>query len=234
MRALIVALSTLIIAGVALAGSPPDEVFNPHNRVPCDLETVCIDWNFAEGDQGFTAMICEEGGLAVWEHGPTTYVSGAPGDVWGTVLEAEYLSDSGDGISSPAFEVTDDCYLMEVYHYYDIETNYDGCNVTVDNGVEVVVVAPIGGYDGVISTSTTFYAWCVDMEEGFTGHVSTWDSDCFDLSAFMGQLVKVSFDFGSDSSMTYPGWYIAQIQIGSPETTPVDGDTWGQIKHLFK
>ncbi|MFC1573487.1 hypothetical protein ACFL6M_07825 [Candidatus Eisenbacteria bacterium] len=230
MKTLIVALGTLVMAGMAHAGFPPDEVINPHNRVPCGLETVCIDWNFAEGDQGFLPAVCEPGGLPVWEYGPTTFIPGAPGDVWGTVLQANYLNDSGDGLCSPEFAVTADCYLMEVYHYYDIETNYDGGNVTV-NGV---VVAPDGGYDATISTSTSFYAWCVDLEEGFTGHENTWASDCFDLSAFIGQNVIVCFDFGSDSSVTYPGWYIAQVQIGGPEGTPVDGDTWGTIKHLFK
>jgi bacillopeptidase F (M6 metalloprotease family) len=74
----------------------------------------------------------------------------------------------------------------------------------------------------------------VDLEEGFTGHNATWGWDCFDLSQFMDQEVVLCFDFGSDSSVTYPGWYIAQVRVGSDSPSPVEGETWGQIKGMFK
>ncbi len=229
MRNLLLVLGILVFAGAALAEEKPEQISSPHLRVPCNLQSVCIDWDFAQGDQGFTPAVCEVGGAPVWEHGATTFIPGAPGTVWGTVLNADYLNDSGDGLCSPEFEVTAHCNMMEIYHYYDIETNFDGANVTVNGNV----VTPIGGYDAVISTSTAFYAWCVDMEDGFTGHVNTWGADCFDLSAFVGQTVSVCFDFGSDSSVTYPGWYIAQVQIGGLSTSVEEG-AWGGIKSLFR
>jgi hypothetical protein len=230
MRGLLVFLGTLALVGVAFAGNPPDENVTFHERISCDLQSICYDWNFADGDHGFVSAPCDPGGgLAVWAHGATT-IPGAPGTVWGTVLTSDYPSEAGEGICSPAFTVDACCYLMEIYHYYDIETNYDGCNVTVND----VVVPPIGGYDATISTSTSFYAWCVDLEEGFTGHDATWGWDCFDLGEFMGQEVVVCFDFGSDNSVTYPGWYIAQVRVGSDAPSPVEGETWGQIKGMFK
>ncbi len=58
-------------------------------------------------------------------------------------------------------------------------------------------------------------------EEGFTDYDNPWEEQCFDLSAFDGQTIQVEFDFGSDSSVTYPGWYLAYVRIGDPEI-PVD------------
>lgn len=229
MRILATALCVFLVGGVAFAGSPPDENVIVHQRTDCGLQYVAIDWNFAQGNQSFTTAICQTGAVAAaWAWGTCT-IPGAPGTVWGTVLNGSYNNNSGESLIAPAFTVSPSCYLMEVYHYYDIETNFDGCNVTA-NGT---VVAPVGGYDGTISTSTSYLAYCVDMEPGFTGHVSTWGWDCWDLSSYMGQSVVVTFDFGSDSSVQYPGWYIAQIRIGGENPTPAGSPTWGAIKNQF-
>ena len=84
------------------------------------------------------------------------------------------------------------------------------------------------------STSTNYYAFCVDMEQGWTGHDIMQSLDCFDLSAFMGEEVQVSFDFGSDSSVTYPGQYLLYVKVGAAGSTPTEGTTWGAIKGLFQ
>ena len=91
----------------------------------------------------------------------------------------------------------------------------------------------------VISTSTSFYAFCTDLEEGFTGNgfngaSEEWTTRCFDLTPFMGQNVRLEFDFGTDSSVTYPGWYLAYVKVGSEVPTPVEPSTWGDIKNQFQ
>jgi len=95
---------------------------------------------------------------------------------------------------------------------------------------------PLGGYDGTISTSTSYYAYCVDLELGFTDDtLNQWIVDCWDLSAYMGQTIQVSFDFGSDSSVTYPGWYLAYVKVGTTEMAlPTESKTWGSLKSLYK
>jgi hypothetical protein len=192
------------------------------------MEVVTYMWDFATGDHGFTAPnACDSGGSPVWEYGPGGYV-GYADNCWGTILNGSYLNDSGDGLRSPAFMVTDASYLVEIYHYTDIENNYDGGNLEV-NGV---VVPPTDGYPATISTSTAFYAWCVDMEGGFTDD-EPWGERCFDLSEFMDEEVVLEFDFGSDNSVTYPGWYIGYVMVGGTEPSASDGTTWGTIKGLF-
>jgi len=108
---------------------------------------------------------------------------------------------------------------MEVRHYVQSETDYDGGNVSVVGGA---VIPPVAGYPATISTSTFFTAWCVDNEEGFTGSSASgpsenWVDRCFDLSAYNGQTIQVRFDFGSDASVNYPGWYLASVKIGDDE-----------------
>jgi len=197
----------------------------------CELTVVTYDWDFAQGDQGFMPAVCETGGMPVWEYGVEANPE-VPLDVacWGTILNADYVNDSGDGLLAPLFTVTDSAYLMEVSHWLDIETNYDGCNVSV-NGT---VIEPYTVYPATLSTSTNYYAFCVDMEQGWTGHDIMQSLDCFDLSAFMGEEVQVSFDFGSDSSVTYPGQYLLYVKVGAAGSTPTEGTTWGAIKGLFQ
>ncbi len=228
MRALLTVLALVALTGVASADKPVQEVDQP-TPVRCELTCIMYDWDFANDSHGFDPAICEDGGMAVWEYG-TSNIAGAPGDVWGTVLMDDYVNNSGDGLIAPSFTVTASSNMIEVDHYFDIETNFDGGNVTV-NGT---VVTPESGYTATISTSTSYYAYCVDLEDGFTGHDAMWRTDCFDISEWMGQDVVVAFDFGSDSSVTYPGWYLAAVRVGGEGMTPTESATWSHIKSMFE
>jgi len=204
----------------------------------CDFTSVCYDWDFSVSDHGFDPVVCDAG-AQVWEYGATTFVPGAPGNVWGTVLEGNYLNSAGDGLLSPAFTVeTGVCDWLEVRHYIHSErfsptsTLFDGCNVTV-NGV---VIPPLEGYSGIAFTG----AVCVGGEEvlgglSSNGPIRTWGRACFDLSQFAGQTIQVSFDFGSDSSVAYPGWYLAYVKVGTTDM-PIgtESQTWGTLKSMYK
>jgi hypothetical protein len=122
---------------------PPEE-----DGSKCNFTGVCIDWDFAQGDQGFTPAPCGASGAAVWQYGAEMMVPGAPGNVWGTILNGNYLSSAGEGLLSPPFTVTPDCNWMEIKHYVYTEgyitssgNIYDGGNVTVDE----IVIPPLEG-----------------------------------------------------------------------------------------
>jgi hypothetical protein len=205
----------------------------------CNFSSVCINWDFAQGDQGFTPVSC--GGASVWQYGTESLLPAVPGNVWGTVLNGNYLPSSGDGLLSPPFTVTPDCSWMEIQHYVYCEgyitgsgNIYDGGNVTVDE----IVIPPVEGYTGVCNVGS---APCVLDEEVFAGDVTggvpvrTWGRGCFDLSQFMGMTIQVRFDFGSDSSVQYPGWYLAYVKIGTTQMPiPVEESTWGALKSLYR
>lgn len=218
--ALVVGL--LIIVGVVMAQEkPPQAPLAPLTRVPCDLNYVAHDWDFAVSDQGFTTSTCDAtGGAPVWEWGTST-IAGAPGTVWGTVLAGNYSVNAGEGLLSPSFEVTTITDKMEILSYVQTETNFDGVNVKVND----VLLQPTDLYNATISTSTSFYAYCVDDQPGWTGNSAIpsqdWVAQCFDLSAYTGQTIQVRFDFGSDASVTYPGWYLGYVRIGD-DIIPVE------------
>ncbi len=240
MRILLVILGICALVGTAVAEKPPQDPVQ-YDRVECNFESIYGVNNWGEEPGPGTPNACDPGGgLPVWEWGIPVGIPAPPApfgpNVWGTVLGGDYLNDAGEGFLSQPFLVTVGVNeLAELVHYFDIETNYDGCNiVVVEEGGEETILIPIGGYPATISTSTGFYAWCVDMEEGWTDHVAAWTTDCADLTPWDGQTIQLRADFGSDNSVTYPGWYIAGYTVGSAEATPVDESTWGEIKDVFK
>ena len=228
MKVFLVVLSIAFIASVTRADRPVQIIESVSSRVDCSLVVVSYDWNFAEGDGSFTTAQCDDGGAPVWEYGLADYW---PDPMWVTVVEGDYPNDVGESLVSPSFIVDESAYLVEVLHGYDIDPGWDGGNLSV-NGV---VVEPMDGYpDDEISDSVDWYAWCVDGELGFTGFSGFEPiTSCFDLSAFMGEEVQLSFDFGSDSSVNYPGWYLGYVRVGG-DVVANDGTTWSAMKGLYR
>lgn len=229
--------STVIDAYVLMADEcppPPEE-----NGSQCNFDEVCYDWDFAVSDHGFVGAPCDADGLPVWQYGAEMTIPGAPGNVWATALNGSYASNSGEGLLSPPFDVVaGQCDWMEIKHYVHTEwfsptsPIYDGCNVTVND----VVIHPLEGYDGVAGTAPH----CVPGEDVFAGNSSngpsrTWGQSCFDLSEYVGQTIQVRFDFGSDGSVTYPGWYLSYVKIGAiGNPIPIEESTWGRVKSLYR
>ncbi|MBD3337423.1 MAG: hypothetical protein GF355_18065, partial [Candidatus Eisenbacteria bacterium] len=183
---------------------------------PCNLGKVVHDWDFRDGPQGFGETNCDYAGHDVWEYGYTYYTPGDPTYCWGTVLNGNYSNNAGRGIYSPMFAVTDTSYLVEVYHYFSTEYGYDGSNVVA--GINPPqIIHPTAGYTvPQINSSGSYYAYCVDGEPGWTGFSGGWRVDCFDLSEFIGQSMRLEFDFGSDNSAALEGWYIQSVKVGAP------------------
>lgn len=193
----------------------------PRNGPPlasaCEFLGIVYDWDFAAGACGFWTRSCDSGGAAIWEHGPTSIVPGAPAQVWGTILDGSYPDDAGQGLVSPSFVVSASARLVEVVHYFETEWGYDGGNLVLYPGG--AVLHPVGGYSiDPISASGAYYAWCVDGEAGWSGSSGGWRVDCYDLSAYLGSTIALEFDFGSDASVPAVGWYLARVRVGGDPT----------------
>ncbi len=234
MKKLLVAITVIaLLAGPVLANKV-DLVKPQQNRVACDVN--CWFWVW---DGTFTTEMCDTQGASIWAYGasnqdPATDCDGNPVEnVLGTVLNGDYPNDAGERAILGSFTVTDAGYLLEMCHWYDIENSYDGGNVEVYVGGAWVVIEPMGGYpDDEISDSVSYYAWCVDMQPGFTDDIVAYMKDCFDLSQFIGEEVTLAVKFGTDSSVTYPGWYINSIMLGGV-ITPTEDGSWSTIKGLY-
>jgi bacillopeptidase F len=229
MLLLTLALGGLLLAP-ALAGDKEDDLAVDVTRVSCGLQSVMYDWDFNVSSHGFAATTCG-GGLSVWAWGAESTIPDSPGNLWATVLNGNYPNLAGDSLMSPTFTVTPDAYLLEILNYVHIESNYDGGNLKVNGQI----IAPIGGYTHTMNTSPI----CVASQAGFSGNgyqgpSQVWLTQCFDLSAYMGQDVELQFDFGSDSSVMYPGWYLAYVKIGTDTVIANEDNTWTQIKGIFR
>lgn len=218
MKPVLIALLLVLIAFPAIAEKPAIELPLEQHREPCFLSGVEIDWDFSLGPQGFYTASCDESAASLWEYGPTSIVEGAPPSLWGTILNGNYPDDGGERLVSPYLVVAQGTCFLEIEHWLEAESGYDGCNLSVRRpGLPDLILHPIGGYPvQSISESENYYANCVDGEPGWTGHIDPhWRVDCFDLSVLIGGEYRLQFDFGSDTSVNYRGWYISRIRVGT-------------------
>jgi hypothetical protein len=205
----------------------------------CPFENVVYEVDFNLGPSSFTVLPC--GGGPTWEWGPLTNVE-VPDiacddvpvtNILGTTIAGDYPTSAGEIAMVGPFAIDQYSTCLELCHFYDIETSYDGGNVKVstDGGTTWVPVSPSQGYPG----STNSFPFCIPSEPAYTGHPTfAFMRDCFDLSPFVGTNIMVGFFFGSDSSVTYPGWYIKWVKIGSSDSSPVQDGTWGTIKGMYR
>ncbi|MBM3308552.1 MAG: hypothetical protein FJY74_09525 [Candidatus Eisenbacteria bacterium] len=207
----------------------------------CPFPFTCATLDYNLGPNGFQTVPC--GGVpAPWQWGvpvgiPMVACDGVPvTHVLATNLAGAYPVSFGESVIVGTFPITPSCHCIELCHFYDFETNWDGGNVKVsaDGGQTWTLVYPFGGYDGK-NTSTYYPCGCVWQEDMFTGTSTTFVRDCFNLVDFIGQTVIVRLDAGSDSYSTSDlGWYVKWIKLGGEEQSPVESATWGAIKAMYR
>ena len=181
--------------------------------------------SFEGFDGGFTASGDWERGLPA--DGPGTASSGS--ECFGTVLNGAYNNNSSSFLTSPAYSLDGIANpMLQISHWYNIESYYDGGNVKIstDNGSTWSLLQPTVSYpeDAVYSGNS-----CIPSEEAYSGTNSgnMWHTAQFDLSSYDSSVtVMFRFDFGSDASVTYEGWFIDDFAIFSNlgGGREVDGD----------
>ncbi len=186
---------------VAYTSLPGDE--NPNNdTLACSFFVIEFVEDFETTDGGFLP----DPTTGAWEWGTPT--AGPPAahsgvNLWGTVLGGEYENNADWRLYTPDLIATADNPVLIFWHWYDIETHYDGGNVAIstDGGNTWTLIEPEGGYpdDNVSGLG----------EPGFTGQSSGWEQAVFVLNGITaGTTFKLRFRFGSDGSVTHTGWYI--------------------------
>ena len=176
-------------------------------------------WDFEVDDGGFVQT------GDVWQWGTPTSGPGAAHsgvNLWATILAGDYPNSANAKLDIPPITLaaSKPYALMSFWHWYYMETNYDGGNVKVstDGGATWAVITPLGGYDGTANSGNAGIAG----QPCFTGYLNNfWQQEVFDLSAFVGQTVMIRFHFGSDSSVPKSGWYVDDVEILSTDTDDV-------------
>ncbi len=117
-------------------------------------------------------------------------------------------------------------------HYYDIEEQWDYAvvQVSTDNGETWTSLANENTRTDVVEEG---YPTIKENVPGFTGHKLDWSTETFDLSAYAGQDVLISFRNLTDWGYNDTGWFIKNINLGefSSEGSSTDlFQSLGQLK----
>jgi len=181
---------------------------------------------YAEDFEASNARYTREPEYIGWEWGEPTY--GPPGaysgdNCWGTILYDEYHNNADWKLHSRTYFVDTGEVWLFFYHWYDIESHWDGGNVKISvNGGPWQIIYPEDGYpEPEVSSSNAG----IPGEPAYSGYSGGWQLAVFDLTPYVspGDRFKIRWHFGSDASVTYPGWYIDNVAfIGLIEEEPWD------------
>ncbi len=113
-------------------------------------------------------------------------------------------------------------------HYYDIEEHWDfaAVQVSTDNGETWTSLANENTSSDVVEEG---HPTIKANLPGFTGHKLDWSTETFDLSAYAGQEVLVSFRNMTDWAYNDAGWFVKNIQVGD---FAADGTSTDQFQSL--
>ena len=167
-------------------------------------------WNdFENNDGGFISNNPAGWQWGIPSNGPSNAYSGDK--LWGTVLANNYPNGANFTVDSPEYYLIASFNpILFFWHWYEIESSYDGGNVKVssDGGISWSVIEPINGYTGTANSANP-----LSGEPIFCGYQGFWEYVEFDLSSYTGQNLIFRWHFGSDSSVQYPGWFIDDVGI---------------------
>jgi hypothetical protein len=182
---------------------------NPANDTAYATALI-FEWveDFESSNGGFVA----EPVSGAWEWGVPTSGPGAAHSgtqLWATVLAGPYSNDANWTLTTQDdYVASQDNPIILFYHWYDIETRWDGGNVKYStDGINYLLLHPTGGYDDTAYTANSG----IPAESCFTGHPAVWEAEEFIIPVTSGQTFRLRFHFGSDGSVTYPGWYIDDL-----------------------
>jgi hypothetical protein len=143
-----------------------------------------------------------------WQWGTSSFAGSYSGTrVWGTNLAGSYSNGAIYSLQSPVIAIPANS-VLEFFHIYQIEDGWDGGNVKIstNGGASWTLLQSMSGYPYANIQSSG--------EPGYSGQLSEWTPAVFDLSAYGGQNVSFRWDFTSDNSVVYQGWFIDNVRIG--------------------
>ena len=164
------------------------------------------DFEASNGSYIHAAKLTDSWQWGIPNSGPSAAYSGS--NLWATILNGYYPNSMWSSLVTPDIIVPSGT-MFKFWHWYDFESGWDGGNVKIstDGGTTYTIITPEGGYPGTLSNNPYMTG-----QPGYTGHGgNSWNQAMFDLSAYEGMTVKILFETASDSTVTYPGWYIDDV-----------------------
>lgn len=173
-----------------------------------------------------------------WEWGiPTS----GPGNAhsgskcWATKLNEDYSDSSRSRLKTQALVLpSGTAPFITWWQWYrfqapttgggGVRSWHDGGNVKLWRSLtDSVLLVPDKNYDTTMSTYNLF----IPRQRAYadTGRGNYWHRVKIDLSAYAGQTIYISWDFGSSARNTQSGWFIDDVVVGYVNTTAIDENT---------
>ena len=187
------------------------------------IESVVFD--FEADDAGFTTDSESDWQWGRPTSGPEMAASGTK--VWATQLNGAYSDSSDSKLDTSPIDLRGyGAATMSFNHWYKTESRFgrvwDGGNLKIseDNG-PFEVIFPTRGYDDILLPIEGNPLVGESLFGGPLGVGDFWHQETFDLSPFVDHTVILRFHFGSNETVTAPGWYIDDVEIRfASSTTP--------------
>jgi len=179
-----------------------DGVTAQNESILLNVGTTGMYEDFELNDGGFTAQPSNNG----WQWGADNTVGAHSGTkVWGTQINQQYSSNANWTLTSPPVFIGDN-FVLEFYHWYQTESNYDGGNVkaSTNEGQTWTTLTPEGGYPTSNISALS--------GPGYSGSSGGWTLARFPLSQYNNQNVRFRWSFASDYSTNSEGWFIDDVQ----------------------
>ncbi|MFD1020017.1 choice-of-anchor J domain-containing protein [Thalassobacillus hwangdonensis] len=127
-----------------------------------------------------------------------------------------YWGSEGDELDNNMIFKADltnvDAATLKFDNYIDIEESWDYgvVQVSTDNGMTWNSLENENTRSDVVEEG---YPKIKDNVPGFTGHYEDWQQETFDLSAYAGQEVHISFRYLTDWGYNDTGWFVDNIEV---------------------
>jgi hypothetical protein len=135
----------------------------------------------------------------------------SPTSCWGTELSGAYLSPTEYLLITPLINLSSEAIVsaqLSFWHTYSFASSDGGwVEVNSKGGMTGDLIRPNGGYPGVVNS-------ILGANQGYNGSITNWENAVFDLSAYIGQPIRLAFRFcGFMGDMFTRGWYIDDVAI---------------------
>ena len=179
-----------------------DQIDVQNEQIVLSVGTTGMNANFETNNGNFVPNPANNG----WEWGESIVAGAHSGTkVWGTRLNSDYPSYANYTLTTPSVYIGSN-FMLEFWHYYNCEANYDGGNVKIstNGGSTWNLLTPEGGYPASNLS--------VLNGPGYCGNSNGWIIARFNLSNYANQNVQFRFTFASDTSINGPGWFIDDVR----------------------
>jgi len=179
-----------------------DQIDVQNEQIVLSVGTTGMNANFETNNGNFVPNPANNS----WEWGESIVAGAHSGTkVWGTRLNSDYPSYASYTLTTPSVYIGSN-FMLEFWHYYNCEANYDGGNVKIstNGGSTWNLLTPEGGYPASNLS--------VLNGPGYCGNSNGWIIARFNLSNYANQNVQFRFTFASDTSINGPGWFIDDVR----------------------